>query len=147
MQNQLLFDSQMKTILLALCISNWNFWLVFNLIVASGIALVQNTLQIRNKKNCLPSNQLPSLVWTPSGGLKWVCWLFHTDINFPAALNAGCAYMTPLICASKFGSLDACRLLIQNGAHITKKSCNGQSPLHYAARKGHTEILKVGFTR
>jgi len=52
--------------------------------------------------------------------------------------------MTPLICASKFGSLDACRLLIQNGAQITKKSCNGQSPLHYAARKGHTRVLEVG---
>ena len=52
--------------------------------------------------------------------------------------------MTPLICASKFGSVDACRLLIQNGAHITKKSCNGQSPLHYAARKGHTAVLEVG---
>jgi len=55
--------------------------------------------------------------------------------------------MTPLICASKFGSLDACRLLIQNGAQITKKSCNGQSPLHYAARKGHTRVLEVGFAK
>ena len=70
--------------------------------------------------------------------------IIHTDINFPAALNASCSFMSPLICASKFGSLDACRLLIQNGAHITKKSCNGQSPLHYAARKGHTKVLEVG---
>lgn len=52
-------------------------------------------------------------------------------------------YVTPLICASKFDSFDACRVLIQNGAQITKKTCNGQSPLHYAARKGHTRVLEV----
>lgn len=53
--------------------------------------------------------------------------------------------MTPLICASKFDSYDACRLLIQNDAEITKKTCNGQSPMHYAARKGHTRVLEVSY--
>lgn len=63
------------------------------------------------------------------------------DIDIPATKN--CMYVTPLICASKFDSFDACRVLIQNGAQITKKTCNGQSPLHYAARKGHTRVLEV----
>ncbi|KAJ7386257.1 hypothetical protein OS493_010661 [Desmophyllum pertusum] len=63
------------------------------------------------------------------------------DINTPG--TKGCSFMTPLICASKFDSYDACRLLIQNGAEITKKTCNGQSPMHYAARKGHTRVLEV----
>ena len=67
--------------------------------------------------------------------------LLHTDIDIPATKN--CMYVTPLICASKFDSFDACRVLIQNGAQITKKTCNGQSPLHYAARKGHTRVLEV----
>ena len=51
--------------------------------------------------------------------------------------------MTPILCASKFGAHEACRLLIQRGAQVLKKTCNGQSPLHYAARKGHMRVVEV----
>ncbi|KAL9957509.1 hypothetical protein ACROYT_G039148 [Oculina patagonica] len=63
------------------------------------------------------------------------------DIN--ATATKSCSYMTPLTCASKFNSYDACRALIQNGANMVKKTCNGQSPLHFAARKGHIRIMEI----
>ena len=68
-------------------------------------------------------------------------WIFSTDINAKATKD--CFYMTPLACASKFDAHEACRLLIQKGASVLQKTCNGQSPLHYAARKGHTRVLEV----
>ena len=63
------------------------------------------------------------------------------DVNAYASKES--AFATPLICASKFDSPEACRLLIKRGAHVEKKNCSGQSPLHYASRKGHARVLEV----
>ncbi|XP_073246127.1 transient receptor potential cation channel subfamily A member 1-like [Porites lutea] len=63
------------------------------------------------------------------------------DVNAHASKES--AFVTPLICASKFDSPEACRLLIKRGAHVQKKNCSGQSPLHYASRKGHARVLEV----
>ena len=68
-------------------------------------------------------------------------FLAYTDIN--AKTSKETLFITPLICASKFDAYEACRLLIQRGAEVLKKTCNGQTPLHYAARKGHTRVLEV----
>lgn len=68
-------------------------------------------------------------------------FLAYTDIN--AKTSKETLFITPLICASKFDAYEACRLLIQRGAEVLNKTCNGQTPLHYAARKGHTRVLEV----
>jgi len=67
----------------------------------------------------------------------------YTDINAQASKMSG--FMTPLICASRFDAHEACRLLIKNGAKVLGKSCMGQSPLHYAARKGHVRVMEVRY--
>ena len=66
-----------------------------------------------------------------------------TDIDIVASSQAG--FMTPLICASKFDAHEACRLLIQRGAEVFSRCCIGQSPLHYAARKGNLRVIEVSF--
>ncbi|XP_067043687.1 transient receptor potential cation channel subfamily A member 1-like isoform X3 [Acropora muricata] len=63
------------------------------------------------------------------------------DIDIVASSQAG--FMTPLICASKFDAHEACRLLIQRGAEVFSRCCIGQSPLHYAARKGNLRAIEV----
>ncbi|KAK2571650.1 Transient receptor potential cation channel subfamily A member 1 [Acropora cervicornis] len=66
------------------------------------------------------------------------------DIDIVASSQAG--FMTPLICASKFDAHEACRLLIQRGAEVFSRCCIGQSPLHYAARKGNLRVIEVLLT-
>lgn len=50
---------------------------------------------------------------------------------------------TALHLASWFDSVGATRLLIANGADVTKRSAFGQQPLHYAASRGSCELVKV----
>ena len=66
-----------------------------------------------------------------------------TDIDIVASSEGG--FMTPLICASKFDAHEACRLLIKRGAEVLSRHCIGQSPLHYAARKGNLRVIEVSF--
>ncbi|KAK2957708.1 hypothetical protein BLNAU_7363 [Blattamonas nauphoetae] len=49
---------------------------------------------------------------------------------------------TPLLITVKQGNLDACRLLLNNGANLDIADANGATPLHIAAMKGDVEMVK-----
>ncbi|XP_068761069.1 transient receptor potential cation channel subfamily A member 1-like [Montipora capricornis] len=78
--------------------------------------------------------------------LQIIDCLLNAGADIDAVASGEAGFMTPLICTSKFGADEACRLLIQRGAQVLTKSCIGQSPLHYAARKGHLRVVEVLLT-
>ena len=49
---------------------------------------------------------------------------------------------SPLILASKIGSLDICRALVESGAAPNACDVLGSTPLHYACRLGHSEVAQ-----
>ena len=53
--------------------------------------------------------------------------------------------MTPLMHAAMNGHLDCVRLLIGRGADVHKPSGNGLTAAHYAAFRGHSEVLHALF--
>ncbi|GLC53744.1 hypothetical protein PLESTB_000782600 [Pleodorina starrii] len=49
--------------------------------------------------------------------------------------------MTALSLACRFGHVDCCRLLLANGSARTLSDARGNTPLHYAALRGHLGVL------
>ena len=49
--------------------------------------------------------------------------------------------MTCLMTAARFGRLDICRLLIENGAQMEAKYNGSWSPLHWAVIRGDIQII------
>ena len=65
------------------------------------------------------------------------------SIDIEARLGGWENGSTCLLIASYRGHLDICRLLIDKGAQLEAKDCDGKTPLHEAAIHGHVEIVRL----
>ncbi|KAK3091697.1 hypothetical protein FSP39_021951 [Pinctada imbricata] len=52
-------------------------------------------------------------------------------------------HISPLHVSAKYNASDVCRLLINSGANVISRDCKKKTPLHYAARRGHTDIATM----
>jgi len=64
----------------------------------------------------------------------------HFDVNEKDVTDFG---LTPLHWSARKGHVEACNLLIRNGANINAKTTYGYTPLMWAARKGHSQVVKL----
>lgn len=62
------------------------------------------------------------------------------NVNYKASHNED---MTPLCKAAALGLGDTCTLLLDRGARVNDADVHGCSALHWAARKGHTDIVAM----
>ncbi len=60
----------------------------------------------------------------------------------PPAAGRNAALLEPLILATKKGNLSLSKKLVKDGADVNGYDKNGLTPLHWAARSGHVEIVR-----
>lgn len=64
-------------------------------------------------------------------------------INISDVNISGLYGVKPLHVAAKFDSIEVARLLLKHHADVLCRDCKQKTPLHYAARKGHAEMVQV----
>ena len=68
------------------------------------------------------------------------CLLSQKDIRIDPADEQLC---TPLSVAATYGNHNSVKLLLENGADVTRVDYQGQNVLHKAAREGNSEVVDV----
>jgi ankyrin repeat protein len=51
--------------------------------------------------------------------------------------------LTPLHLSARYNSADAVQSLIKHGASVNAQDCRGKAPIHFAARRGFSTVVKV----
>ena len=84
----------------------------------------------------------PFYTWQVGGGIFKVIeflTVLGADVN---AIDTSVAKTTPLIEAARAGKREACEVLIKHGANVRFKDAQGDTAIHWAARRGWGTLLK-----
>ena len=74
---------------------------------------------------------------------KLLKWFLRFQINGLRAASIHFLFQIVVICFYRYNSVAVARLLVTRGADVSIKNVYGSTALHFAARRGNTEIAKL----